>query len=87
MQDEMLKIISRIDHLIRIKGTGRPKDLADRLGVSRRSVFFYLNFMKERGAPIKYCFDRKSYYYDEEGSFIVTIAFLKKEEVTQKNIA
>lgn len=79
MQKEIFERLERIDHLIRIKGTGTPADLATRIGVSERSIFEYLNLMKDLGAPIKYCQYRQSYYYDEEGSFVVS--FLPKHTV------
>jgi predicted DNA-binding transcriptional regulator YafY len=67
--------MQRIDYLIRIKGTGTPSQLAYRLGMSKRSLFDYLNLMKEFGAPIKFCSSRKSYYYDEEGIFSISFSF------------
>jgi predicted DNA-binding transcriptional regulator YafY len=76
--DETLRRIKFIDQLIRIKGTGTAEKLAQRVGVSRATVYVYLNLMKENGAPIKFCKFRQSYFYDEEGSF--AICFLKKEQ-------
>ena len=84
--DETLRRIKFIDQLIRIKGTGTAEKLAQRLGVSRATVYVYLNIMKENGAPIKFCKFRQSYLYDEEGSF--AIRFLKKnEEINQRMTA
>ena len=80
--DETLRRIKFIDQLIRIKGTGTAEKLAQRLGVSRATVYVYLNIMKENGAPIKFCKFRQSYFYDEEGSF--AICFLKKNEVSSQ---
>ncbi|GAA0552265.1 HTH domain-containing protein [Chitinophaga japonensis] len=67
--EETIRRIEKIDRLIRIKGTGNAATLAERLGVSRASVYEYLDLMKQRGAPIKYCQSRKTFYYDEEGRF------------------
>jgi hypothetical protein len=74
---ESLKKIERIDQLIRMKATGRPTQLANRLGMSKRSVINYINLMKENGAPIKFCNSRQSYYYDEEGIFRILFSFKK----------
>ncbi|WP_205509670.1 HTH domain-containing protein [Longitalea arenae] len=82
--DETLKRIELLDHLIKIKGTGTAKKLGERLGLSRATVYVYLNIMKVHGAPIKFCKYRQSYYYDEEGSF--TIRFLKKDELSNQRI-
>jgi predicted DNA-binding transcriptional regulator YafY len=67
--EEILSRLERIDRLIRIKGTGSAMELARKIGVSRRSVFDYLNILKDRGAPIKYSLKRKTYYYEEDGFF------------------
>ena len=74
MQKEIFHRLERIDHLIRIKATGTPTELASKLGISERSVYEYLNLMKELGAPIKFNSYRQSYYYDEDGGF--NISFL-----------
>ena len=65
-----------IDHLIRIKGTGTPSELADKIGMSERSTYEYIRLMKEFGAPVVYSRQRKSYYYMQEGTF--TIRFLNE---------
>jgi predicted DNA-binding transcriptional regulator YafY len=78
MQKEIFHRITRIDNLIRMKATGTPGQLAERLGVSERSVYEYISLMKELGAPIKFDSYRESYYYDEEGSF--TISFFRAKE-------
>ncbi len=76
MQREIFQRLERIDQLIRIKATGTPTELANKLGISERSVYEYLNLMKEFGAPIKFNSYRQSYYYDQEGSF--NISFQRK---------
>jgi predicted DNA-binding transcriptional regulator YafY len=78
MQTELFERLQRIDHFIKIKGTGNASELADKLGLSRASVYEYINLMKGLGAPIKFCKFRQSYYYDEEGSFITR--FLPKHD-------
>lgn len=71
MQNILIERIQRIDHLIRIKGTGTAADLADRLGISRAQIYRYISLMKENGAPIEYDHYRETYYYNPEGSFII----------------
>ncbi|MRG45220.1 hypothetical protein GFS24_08845 [Chitinophaga sp. SYP-B3965] len=63
--------IKSIDHLIRIRGTGPPQQLARRLNISGASLYRILAFMKDAGAPIRYSKERQTYYYNEEGSFLV----------------
>ncbi len=66
-----LERVSRIDYLIRLKGTGSPETLARSLGISKRMVYHYINWMRDQGAPIKYCKLNASYYYAQEGRFVV----------------
>jgi predicted DNA-binding transcriptional regulator YafY len=74
MQKEIFYRLNRIDHFIRIKGTGTPSELAGKIGISERSTYEYLRLMKDFGAPVYYSRQRKSYYYKEDGRF--TISFL-----------
>jgi predicted DNA-binding transcriptional regulator YafY len=78
MQVEIFQRLARIDYLIRHKATGSPSELAKRLGISERSVYEYLNLMKEFGAPIKFNNFRQTYYYDGDGMF--NIAFMPKKK-------
>jgi predicted DNA-binding transcriptional regulator YafY len=81
MQKDIFERLARIDHLIRIKGTGTPVQLASKIGVSERSVYDYLNLMKEFGAPIKFDTYRETYYYEEDGYFLVT--FLPRGKISR----
>lgn len=74
MQTEIFQRLTRIDHFIRIKGTGSPSELAGKIGISERSTYEYIKLLKDFGAPVGYCRQRKSYYYRESGHF--TISFL-----------
>ena len=71
MQKEIFQRLDRIDQLIRIKGTGTPAQLAGKIGLSERSMYEYIRLMKEFGAPVVYSRERQSYYYLNEGRFIV----------------
>ena len=64
-----LKQIERLDQLIRMKATGSPDKLANRFEVSERNIYRLINAMKSMGAPIEYCHQRCTYYYDEDVSF------------------
>jgi predicted DNA-binding transcriptional regulator YafY len=74
MQTEIFQRLTRIDHFIRIKGTGSPAELAGKIGISERSTYEYIRLLKDFGAPVEYCRQRRSYYYRESGHF--TISFL-----------
>jgi biotin operon repressor len=61
---ENLKV--RILKLIDLKSTGSPEDLADRLGISPRSVKRLVSEMREGGINIKYCQILESYVNENE---------------------
>lgn len=71
MRKNILERLERIDRLIRIKGTGTPAELAARLKMSERNIYQYLNLMRDLGAPIKFDPYRETYYYSEDGQFII----------------
>ncbi len=62
-----IRLIIRIHQLILDQRTGKPKDLASRLGISERSVYNYIGYMKNNlNAPISYEAMKQSYYYSSE---------------------
>ena len=75
MQKEIFQRFIRIDHFIRIKGTGSPTQLAQKIGISVRSVYDYIRLMKYFGAPVVYSRSRKSYCYVVEGTFTIRFLF------------
>ena len=62
---EIMSRIDRIDQLIKMKATGPPEELAERLAVSKRQVYRYLEMIKNQGREIKYEPLRRSYTYKE----------------------
>lgn len=80
-----ISIIRRIDYFIRVNGSGVSMDICKRLGISRRTFFRYLEFMKsELKAPIKFNARTKRYTYKEAGSLF--IGFYKNKELTENEI-
>lgn len=66
---QQINLIERIDQLIRMRATGTPKDLADRLELSQATVFRLIDIIKELGAPVEYNLSRQSYVYSEDVNF------------------
>ena len=58
--------LERLHTLIRRKGTGTPRELAQKLDLSERQLYECLAEMREMGAPIAFCATRKTYYYSRE---------------------
>ena len=76
---EKLKVIQRLDGLIRRKATGNANELADKLGISRSTVFALLECMKCMGAEIAFSDIRRTYYYTEDKE--LAIGFVSVNEL------
>ncbi len=61
-----VSVICRLHSLIKRKATGTPAQLKSKLGVSRATVFNYIDILKQLGAPVYYCHNRQSYCYEHE---------------------
>ena len=66
---KQIALLERVDQLIRLKATGRPSQLAQRLEVSEATVFRMIDTMKELNAPVYYDLARQSYAYAEKTTF------------------
>ena len=65
-----IRIIIRLNELIMAEQTGSPNELASKLGISVRTLYNYIAFMrKDMKAPITYDFQRLSYVYEVECEF------------------
>lgn len=67
--EEQINQIERIDQLVRMHATGNPAQLAERLKISKASLFRLLDLMKQLKAPIKFDIYLQSYIYEEDVSF------------------
>lgn len=65
--------LQRMHNLIRHECTGSPSELADRLGVSDRTVYYLLEQLRDYEARIAYDRSRKTYYYKED--FVLEVNF------------
>ncbi|WNM19127.1 HTH domain-containing protein [Flavobacterium capsici] len=62
-----IRVIIKVHELIEAERTGTPKELSNKLGLSVRTVFNYINFMKlELNAPITFNTQTKNYYYERK---------------------
>lgn len=64
---EQCKKLEYLDYLISMRATGNPKQLAERLNISERTLYNYLNILKEMGGKIEYNPYIESYYYVSNG--------------------
>lgn len=71
--------IERMDTLIRRKSTGPPKELAEKLNISERWLYIFLDELRsELDCPIRYDRRKQSYVYEIPGR--VTIGFKSEIE-------
>jgi hypothetical protein len=64
-----LVLVQRADDLIKIKSTGTPRQMAQRLGLSERAWYYLLDQLRtDYGFPILYDRFRRSYYYTDDAS-------------------
>ncbi len=64
---DIRKIIT-INELIRKQRTGKPKALATRIGVSERTIYNYIRFIKNTlKAPVKWNAMKETYVYETNG--------------------
>ncbi|WP_143961322.1 HTH domain-containing protein [Litoribacter populi] len=71
-----IKQIERMQLLVKLvksRRTGSPDDLADRLGISRRQLYVYLDYLKDYGLEI--CFSRteNSFVYCDEKEIVIDL--------------
>ena len=76
---QKIRVIERVDGLIKLKSTGTADDLSRRLCVSRRSVYNIIELMRSMGAPIEYCQIRRTYYYSYQCDFV--LGFVESREL------
>ena len=69
MAKQYFNRLEYLDFLIRTKATGNPRILAQKLNISKRTVFEYIDILKSLEAPIIYDRFQETYYYAETGSF------------------
>ncbi len=73
-----LQLLQSIDNLIRLKATGNAYELAKRLEISRRTVFRYLEYLREDcQLVINYCKIRETYYYSSGAKHVIYLGLRK----------
>jgi biotin operon repressor len=55
------KKMGLMEHYIENKWANTPDALAEKLGLTRRTVLRMVNYLKEEGKPIEYCKKEKKY--------------------------
>jgi predicted DNA-binding transcriptional regulator YafY len=66
---ERLQKLNYLIQLIEKEGTGTAEDLANRFGVSRRTIFRYIEELRLMGAEISYSHTRNSFIFEKNFDF------------------
>ncbi|WP_289054752.1 hypothetical protein [Carboxylicivirga marina] len=80
-QHEVHKTIALIDKEIRRQETGSPIEMAGRLCMSVRMLYFYLDMMTHLGAIIHFSKELNSFEYEFEGYFKDGIRWVEYEKI------
>lgn len=75
---EFVKQIERIqvlNKLIREERTGSPIELAKRLGISRRQLYVYLEYLEDQGLKISFSRKVGSFIYSSEHRLEIAFRF------------
>lgn len=59
--------LKRLDSLIRRKQTGCIRELSDKMDLSERHTYRYINALKKMNAPVEFSYFLNSYHYVESG--------------------
>lgn len=79
-----MKVIDRMNGLIRRAATGTPSQFAYRLNISESTLYNYLNILKyELNAPIAYCRYRKTYFYRIKGNVVLSFTTMDQIEIAR----
>lgn len=70
---KQLNRLQYIDQLIRQKRTGNAEEFAEKLGVSRRQIYYWLEDLKDLGLDISYDRFAQSFIYQKP--YKINIAF------------
>ena len=74
--------IKELDRHIRRRATGSPKDLAEKMNISRATLFRLIAFYKkETNAPVYFDKSINSYCYEYPGTLTIKFIETKSEDI------
>ena len=78
--------LTYLNHFIKQKATGSPKELSRKLGITERAWYkFRDELVNDLNLPIDYCPHSRSYVYTEEGSFEIGFKKLTPNKAANLN--
>ncbi|EZH73807.1 hypothetical protein ATO12_17900 [Aquimarina atlantica] len=79
---KQIKIMERMDQLIRLQATGTPEDFASSLEISKTKLYRVIDIMRTLNAPIEYDIILQSFVYAEAVGF--RFGFYRKKQKHKK---
>lgn len=79
-----IECLCKFHKFIQEKQTGSPDELAERLQISRRTLYNIIDELKEIGVTVKYCRQQRTFSY--EGNFDISIKILQISNTEQTEI-
>ena len=76
---EIIHLLNKINELIQSEKSLTPIDFCNKLAISERQFYEYINMMKKLGAPVRFDRKLKRYVYTKPGS--LSIAFQRTSEI------
>jgi predicted DNA-binding transcriptional regulator YafY len=77
MEYKFIERIKYLDYCIANRKTGNRIQLSSRMNISKSSLHNYISFMKQYGAPIKFCRSTNSYKYTD-ADYRFSLSFAEK---------
>ena len=84
---EQVDRISLFGQLLKQRKTGTPVEFADRLGISRTSLYELVDELRSRGAPISYSKSGHTFYYSEPFEISITFNIRPLKDDEEKNLS
>jgi predicted DNA-binding transcriptional regulator YafY len=87
---EFIKQIERLQQLnklVREQRTGTPEELAERLGLSRRQLYAYLEFLRDYGVDIAYSRKTNSFIVNNGKEIKINFQFQVLDEQVSREIS
>ncbi len=78
---EIKRVTDFLDYLVRTGNAGTAAEIADRLGVSERTVRSYFEQFETIGVPIEYNAVRRTWRYSRPGRLV--LCFIEDESKNQ----
>lgn len=81
------EIMERMDQLIRLESTGDAFAFSEKLGISRRQLYYYVEELRSMGLPVCYNRHSKTFYYSVKCrlKIQITVRELSDSENTDYN--